>query len=631
VLLVAALITLVFPTSASALTSTGHGVGYLWAGDSVSWLGTYRLSDGRAAFCLEAGKSSPVGNDYDISDQSNTLGLSRADIGRLAYIARHWAGAQDPTVAAAGQLAVWTITGLNGHTQNYYAGRANEHRDAVLTRANAMLAEASANATVSASSTATIRIGADGTGSVRADLSSQLAAGGTGHVAPNSVPGSITLSGAAFDDGSTTKAVTNAQILRIHATGTGTTLTARASATFTGLGFGAVITVGSSGAQSQMLLFTPPSTGTSSASATTTVISPRPFQPRVTTQTSSASAAAGARISDRLHLDTAPGEGLLDDWGVYGESASSTLPVPVTIRSTLLGPFPAKPVPSASWPTDPPAVCTVSVVATTGPGDYRTPECTLPGGGWYVWVETIDPADTPADRGRDRVKPWTSPFASATEVTHGTLTASVRTRVLPGADSASPGSYAPGDCVVDELTAGGLGSGSAVPPVDVESILLGPFPGAVRDGHDFAGSGFDDLPVAGRATTTVTGDGTYRAPCIPVDEPGHYVFVFRSDGDGTGTVPAFADLVAHTSEMLEVVKPTPPTVPPTTPPATPPAPHPSTSPPHALAFTGASGVGPPTLAAAGAVSVGVAALLATGILRLVQRRRAIRSSRSARP
>jgi hypothetical protein len=650
ILLIAALVTLVFPASASALASTGHGVGYLWAGDGRSWLGTYRLADGRSAFCLEAGKSSPVGNDYDIGDSSNALGLSKSDIGRLAYIARHWAGAQDPTVAAAGQLAVWTITGLNGHTQSYYAGRANEHRAAVLTRMSSMLAEASANATVGATSTTTIRIDDDGTGSVRADLVSTLASGGAGYVAPNSVAGTITLTGAAFDDGSTSKAVGNAQILRIHATGAGATVSARASATFSRLGFGAVITVGSSGAGSQMLLFTPPSSGSASSAASTTVISPRPFQPRVSTQTSTASAAAGTRVSDRLHLDVAPGAGLLDEWGVYGKSADSTLPVPVTIRSSLLGPFPSAPKPSASWPTEPDVVCTVAVVATTGPGDYRTPECTLPSGGWFVWVETIDPKDTPADRGRDRVKPWKSPFASTTEVTHGTATPSVRTKVDEatgsGGSTGAAGSFSPGDCVVDELTASGFGPASAAPGVDVESILLGPFPDAIPDGRDFAGSDFDRLPVAGRSTTTVTGDGTYRAPCIPVDEPGHYVFVFRSDGGGGGTVPAFADLVAHTSEMLQVEAPTPPvppttppvtppaTVPPTTPPATPHAPA-STKPPHALAFTGATGVGPTTLAAIGAVSVGLAAVLATLVVRIAQRRRAVeasvRSSRSERP
>ncbi|AMM19848.1 hypothetical protein AX769_06360 [Frondihabitans sp. PAMC 28766] len=177
VLLLAAAITLVFPSSASALTSTGHGVGHLWAGDNVSWLGSYRLDDGRLAFCLEAGKSSPVGNDYDLTTGSTALGLSKTDIAKLAYIARHWSPTRDSNTAAAAQLAVWSITGLNGHTQSYYAGRANDQRAVVLARANEMLSEAAARATVSAKASVTISLDSTGAGTVRADVTSTLAAG----------------------------------------------------------------------------------------------------------------------------------------------------------------------------------------------------------------------------------------------------------------------------------------------------------------------------------------------------------------------------------------------------------------------------------------------------------------------
>lgn len=430
--------------------------------------------------------------------------------------------------------------------------------------------------------------------------------------------------------------MTNGKPVPISTTGTGATLTVKADARFENLAFDAIITVGSSPAQSQMLLFSPKSTGTATATTTTTSVSPRPFQPRVQTQTSEASAAPGTTITDAVHLDVAPGDGLLSEWGVY-KSGTSAAPVPVTIRSSLLGPFAVQPSEAAEWPSAAPTVCEVSVVATNGPGDYTTPECTLPSGGYYVWVETIDPADTPVDKGRDHVRSWRSPFAAATEVTRSSVTPSVSTVVSPPNGDAD--AVAPGDCVTDELTVDDLGS-AGLPAVDVESILVGPFAEAPLDGHDYSADDFDRLPIAGRATTSVDRDGTYRAPCITVNQPGHYVFVFRSEGsdpDASGgqVIAPFADLVAHRSEMLRVPAPVTPPEKPNVP-RVPPAPHHPQAPskpvqPQALAYTGASGVEPTVLAGFGALSVGLAAVLGTVLTRVVRRRLAVRSSRSEQP
>lgn len=652
VVLLALVAALLFPSSAAALTSSGHGVGYLWKSDGVSWLGTYRLADGRLAFCLEAGKTSPVGNDYVVSNSSSALGLSKADIGRLAYIARKWAPTADPTTAASAQLAVWSITGLNGHSRSYYAGRANDARDAVLARSDEMLAEATSNATVSAASSVSIRLDPDGTGYVRADLTTTLASGAAGYVDPSSRSAALTLSGSAFDDGSTTKTVKNAEYTRFRANGQGVTVTVRATAVFSDLPFAASVTVGSSAAGSQMLLFTPAGTTSSRASSSQTAISPLPFQPRVQTRTSQTEAKAGAAITDSLRLDAAPGDGLLDDWGVFGDSTSSTLPIPVTVRSTLLGPFSAMPKPAADWPADPPTVCTVSVVANTGPGDYRTPACTLPSDGYYVWVETIDPSDTPTAQGGDRVKPWRSPFAQATEVTHATADARVPSiRTTAAAPAAGAESFAPGDCVADSLHVAGLGSDASAPAAQVESLLLGPFDEAPAEGRDF---GLDDpgtLPIAGRTTTEVNRDGDFVTSCVAVPKPGHYVFVLRSEGSpegaGAAGIPAFADLVAHTAETVVVAPPATPVVPekpskpevpskphvpekPQVPKTPPPAKPAAVATPKVLAYTGSEDPTRGALAAVGALSLGLAAILGTVIARAAKRRR-VRASRSERP
>jgi len=106
-LLVAVLVApLAWASPARAVSSTGHGVGYLWSGDGVSYLGTYQLADGRRVFCLEAGKSSPIGNEYATATGPDVVGISSAGHARLAYIARTWAGTDDRDTAAAGQLTI---------------------------------------------------------------------------------------------------------------------------------------------------------------------------------------------------------------------------------------------------------------------------------------------------------------------------------------------------------------------------------------------------------------------------------------------------------------------------------------------------------------------------------------------
>ncbi|WP_147430172.1 thioester domain-containing protein [Frondihabitans australicus] len=658
-LIVALIAAVALPGSAQALAATGHGVGYL-ASDGVNWIGTYRLADGRLAFCLEAGKASPVGHDYVVSNSSSALGLSKSDLGELAYIARKWSGTNDATTAAAGQLAVWTIAGLHGHPQSWYADRAGAQSAAVVSQANAMLAQAKANATVGGSASLSLRLEADGTGWAKADLTTQLASGGTRPANPSSQSGTMTLTGGVFDDGSTSTTVKNAEYVHVKATGDGVSLTVRASVTFAGLPFDSAVTVGSAGAGTQMLLFTPASTSTATASSTQSELSPLPFQPRVETRTSQTEARAGAAISDSLRLDAAPGDGLMSDWGVYGDSLSSTLPIPVTVRSTLLGPFDAAPTPATEWPADAPTVCSVEVVANTGPGDYRTPECTLPSDGFFVWVETIDPADTPAEKGGGRVRPWKSGFGTATEVTHATTGArvpSIRTTAATG--SHDGGAFAPGDCVADGLSVTGLGDDASAPAAEVESLLLGPFDEEPADGHDFGLDDLTSLPVAGSVTTSVSHDGDYTTPCVTVTKTGHYVFVLRSpgsadgDGDGEGAqgagsdgIPAFSDLVAHTAEALEVAAPDVPVTPvtPETPdqPSTPAKPHrpatpakPTPAAARVLAYTGAESMAPEALAGAGAIALGLAVLLVLAITRRARRRGAdpdaVRASRSERP
>ncbi|UFS59391.1 hypothetical protein [Subtercola endophyticus] len=109
----------------------------------------------------------------------------------------------------------------------------------------------------------------------------------------------------------------------------------------------------------------------------------------------------------------------LNEWGVYSAPDGSLQPVPVTITSTLLGPFANQPSPSATVPAGAHVVCTVDRVADHGPGRYSSPDCVLPAAGYYVWVDTIDPAKTSTAQGGDRIAAFSSSFAEAAESTLG--------------------------------------------------------------------------------------------------------------------------------------------------------------------------------------------------------------------
>lgn len=632
---------LVRSSPAHALTSSGHGVGYLSAADGTSWLGSYRMDDGRLGFCLDVGRLSPVGHSYTTTATSQISGTTAEQTARLAFIARSFAFTPSADDAAAAQLAVWTITGLHGHSQSYYAGRAGGRAAAVVTRANEILRSAAAQASIRAEATVDLRLDDRGVASVQTDIAAVHPDGTRTTVPKGTYSGVLKLLHAKLPNGSSSGSVANGTRIALTADTSASRVAIRADATFTALKIGGQVTVGSSAAGSQRLLYSAGAKGVATASATASALSPRPFRPRVVTQTSRAQVSPGAELRDRLTVSAAPGEGLLGEWGRY-RSGDTTAPIPVTVKSRLLGPFADAVRPSAEWPASAPVVCTVSTAFTEGPGTATTPACRVPETGHYVWVETIEPADTPADRGRDRVEAWRSPFGTASEATFSPSGVSVHTTVADETLEA-------GGCAVDELDVTGLpaSGGDSHDGVEVESLLLGPYDAPVADGTDLSDLGA--APVAGTTTTRLAADGSYTTPCLRVSEPGHYVFVFRSagsapDASGHREIAPFSDLVAHAPEMLTVAAPEKPTAPPTTPAvvtppattppvATPPVTAPPVTPavvvpratrtprpqPAALAFTGSSSTA--GLLALGGLGVSLGAL-SLGGRALLRRRRA---------
>ncbi|GGF19870.1 hypothetical protein [Subtercola lobariae] len=467
--------------AALALAVVEHAYGHLSETDG-RWLGSHRLEDGNLGLCLQLTKAPPEGSNITYVPGAGLNWYSTDDSARLAYLGRQWLLTHDANEASAAQLAAWTITGLNGHDDAFYAQRANGDAAAVLARARAMRTEIDGPNGASRSVTATVAFadiaGNGGAGAtVQSDLFVDFLAGGVTRLPAGLHPGFITLTGATFDDGSVERVVTNGESLAVHPTAGTPTSHVTAKAEFGGLPYGNGFWAAEAPSTVQTLLVPQPALAVASATASADVNTDAPFSPAVATLTSSQTASPGAAIHDSLDLSLAtpptdqpkvaaeqpmvaaeqstgasspeiavgdtsspwpasddtsqplaaspaldplgasPATDSLGGWGTYTSADGQTLPIPVTIRSTLLGPFASQPTPAAQAPDGSDVVCRVETVADAGPGSYSTPDCVVTAAGFYVWTETIDPADTPLEKGGARVKPWASPFGTATEVT----------------------------------------------------------------------------------------------------------------------------------------------------------------------------------------------------------------------
>lgn len=607
---------------ASATVAVAHGQGVTWAADPSAWLGDYVLDDGARAFCLDVAKRPPTGASiaYDSGEQSGWFGVD--DSARLRYISWRWGASSDPLAAAAAQLAVWTITGLDGHDQAHYAQRANADAAAVLASANQMLEQANGAGGASRGATASVTLAVEGDrGTVRSEVLIDYLAGAA-LLAPEEAQAQYMLHGAHFPDGSRTAVHGNGIDLAIIPDQHGAVSRVSVDVEYAELPVGIDFRLGRNLDGGQDLLVSSPRPESAAASASVTAPSVLPFRPRVQTETDAAVAVPGVELRDRLHLDVHPGSATEGEWGVYRAGDGTILPIPVVIESVLWGPLAQRPAESAMVPAGTPKACSVELRVTSGPGDYVSRPCRLAQAGYYVWTDSIDPARTPAAQGASRLQAWQSPFGVAAEAS---LVAAPPPTVTT---TATPSTLTEPGCVRDSLTVTGLPG--VAPPMPVHVRLLGPL--AALPPLESEPAGWAAYPVAGSATLALTGNGTFSTPCLPLEHPGHYYFVFDSpgtgaeppgptppptsvpkvatDADGALTialdereatpgeleaasgeleapgergaaaselVPAFHDHRVHASEAVELRAPvTPPT---TMPPTTPSATHPAVAPP----------------------------------------------------
>lgn len=422
---------------ARALSGDGNGPGYLSA--DGWWIGAYHFDDGALGFCLNPGKIAPVGLTYTYADPAGMGWWTPEQSAIFAYIARNWAASSDRLTTAAGQLATWMYAGMSDPDARAHAARAGADADAVYARALQMLDEARRQASTGVHAAVVVELAETGPGRVRVELTVDRITG------PELLPAgahtvSVTLNGAAFADGSTTRSVASGTDIPITPTGTEASVAVSASASAAQLPYGDRLTVALPTVDAQAVLIAQPATASADGSADATGPSPLPFQPHVETQTSSAEAKPGDEIADRLSVTVEDGDGLLPTWAVHAV-ADGFEPVAAVVESTLNGPFAEPIVPADQPPADAPAVCTVETVVS-GIGEYTTPPCTLPADGYYVWTERIDPARTDPAEGGARLRPWASRFGAATEITRAETPAAPTTpspTPTPTAATAQPG------------------------------------------------------------------------------------------------------------------------------------------------------------------------------------------------
>ncbi|AXH36684.1 hypothetical protein DVJ78_15835 [Humibacter sp. BT305] len=545
-LLAVALGVLVPAASATAATVAGHGAGFLSKTDRASWLGTYRSDDGSSGLCLDVTRPSALGSVFHREEATEYLGLSVDDRARLAYISRVWASTGEMVTAAAAQLAVWRITGLGGHDAGWYAQRANEHAALVLSVSDDFLERASQRASRSVTASLGIDLASH---TVMSELSVDFVASGPTMLAPGTHVGVISLQGATFGDGSTSRLAPNGIAQAIVPDAGRAVDDVSASVAFVDLPYGAAFALGRSDNGRQDLLLASPPGVSVSAEARASGPSGLSFAPRVVTRASSPSVSAGETISDELVL-TATDEGL-GRWGVYQDDEGFH-PVPVVIESVLYGPLKRRPEPLAEAPADAPVVCRVETTAAEGPRTYQSPGCAVAEPGWYTWTAAIDPARTPPEHGGDRLGGWSSSWGEAAE-TSLVLGAPTISTVASRAFLDQPA------CVHDTLSVSGLPVGA--PAFTVTATLIGPdeaapTPGAVHEE-------WRQLQSPGAGEVTITGDGEYSTDCVEVSEPGYYHFVISSPGstvDGA-SIPAFEDAAVHASESFVLQSPPPSNVP----------------------------------------------------------------------
>ncbi|WP_028280962.1 hypothetical protein [Arthrobacter sp. H5] len=483
------------------------------------FVGQHRSSDGTVAYCTDFEKLAPPNADrYEIGGpggfvRSDGQQLSDRENAALSYLLHRWGSTTDNSAAASVQLAVWALTspGMAWGSDRMESFVASEQLPADIVREARSMTD-SAHAQAGPYSVEIDLAASPDGGGVTAAVSVRGASGERvgGLKATASVTGHFSLPGQAESTWISSAEVHTVEVQR------------------TGLGGGELVVSVPVTPAAAVNWLVPDDEGVQRL-LTASMLEPRQaassiaalpaFQPLVSTQTSTGQASAGEPLHDVLTVTVAGSSDAANNGWLSLPGSGQT--VSVEVVSTLWGPLPSRPRPSDEVPAETPKLGTVTT-RVDGPGTYRTPELTLPGPGWYVWTESIDPGSAEPESASGHVLPWQSPFGVVPETTLVPWSPSVSTLL------STPNALV-GDSVTDLVEITGMG-----PPdqtVDnepaVELTMYGPLP-ALPDLRDDVPEG---ATVHSQTTVPMSNGHHTSPPFAGFAEPGCYTVVASFAGD----------------------------------------------------------------------------------------------------
>lgn len=481
-----------------------RGIGYT---GSSGFIGAYDTGvDGRQAYCIDLGAPSPFDPTSGPRTVTSLDSLSRQQLAELNYVLATWGQSGSPNVTSAVALFVWSVAdpgvynshGMSG--DDYYVARAPVgSRGTILANLATMRQEASVNAV------------ADPWLSMSIAMVNQYEGTLSVSASPVSVQGAVSLAGAVFGDGSTSRTlgVGSHQVTGTPADGA-PTYRIEASMSVDAAGYGAKIDLYTTGDAQRLIAAVAGSSTSLSASAQTPMIG-LDFQPEITTQVSSRFVAEGKAFVDGLSVAVTKGT-----W-----TRLDGQPIPITATGTLYGPFEEQPAEAATPPAGAP-VAGAEKVTLTGAGAYTSPgTITAPRSGFYAWVWQIDKSAQDANA-KYLTGSFTDRFARVAE-----------TSVVPfqpvAVSTADQRLAVPGDAVTDTITVSSdngawLKRDGTFIPVVFEGTAYqvpGTLPPA-RSATADAGA----VPV-GTVTLTATGPGRYTSPPVVLPSGGFVTWVWQ--------------------------------------------------------------------------------------------------------
>ncbi len=371
-------------------------------------LGNFRSSSGEIVYCLEPGGRMPNGaqrepaivtelpgfwtTSFDPTGWSGAVSSAAAGgevIRRMNYLLSVHGGTREPRAAAAVQLAVWLVRPDPGTDawMRHHLSWAEAHGAAdIVQRARALASEAVANAVP-------VRVEAPGTLTLRADDGFR-----SGELAYPSGTTSVTIAGARFGDGSTTRAIaggaagTVAWRVDLHSEGWERTRTVTAEGTWTR----------TSRQWPDSLRLHPPTVdaqqwlgaGIGPGEARTggrfepaSLEHDERFEPVLTTRVQQVDLTRDRdRFADTVTLGIAEGS---NPWP-WRMRKGGIEHAPVRAEGTVYGPFAQAPAETERVPDGAPVAAQAELLASRGPGEYEASADSAPDeSGYYVWVWRI--------------------------------------------------------------------------------------------------------------------------------------------------------------------------------------------------------------------------------------------------